>query len=505
MNMDAILPVVEIVRHAKNIVVCAGAGISTSCGLPDFRSKEMGLYNHLDAASIGIPSPELLFDLEYFELDPKAFFKFLPRLLTTIPEGSLSSALSGSGSQTLGINVVATSRPDFGCVQPSPCHYFIKSLYASRQSSSTSQLLRVYTLNIDGLEKRAFTSGAKIETWTGTVAAEVHAVSTEEAAACIVECHGNLTEFTCLKCRSGSSLSELLAPIPHQSSIDEQGASTGPVNKYELGSVFYCNKVIRNPHMASGYGAERRSPRTTAGTDVDGNIADNFNRNLCNGVLKPNILFFGESFNAHCNSQQQLLSTTENNNHVSDESKPAVRKRRRKGLSICQMVKADIAGPTVCSDKAGGTDRLCDCIIIIGMSFKVVSCIHDILRLNTQRRRGVCRAPVVYINNQLPSTETMRQLNKLMKKGNSDDKSTVKKNKLNKHLCTTVITFSPELERESISKSADPSSAMMPVSVSTSSSEDNIFDYILLGDADYITGLLQKGLLSLPTPVVPLS
>ena len=41
---------VNLLRGRKNVLVLAGAGISVSCGIPDFRSKGTGLYSTLDAA-----------------------------------------------------------------------------------------------------------------------------------------------------------------------------------------------------------------------------------------------------------------------------------------------------------------------------------------------------------------------------------------------------------------------------------------------------------------------
>jgi Sir2 family len=41
--------VVQLLRDAKRIVVLTGAGISVSCGIPDFRTKGSGLYSTLDA------------------------------------------------------------------------------------------------------------------------------------------------------------------------------------------------------------------------------------------------------------------------------------------------------------------------------------------------------------------------------------------------------------------------------------------------------------------------
>ncbi len=37
---------VELIKKSKNIVVLTGAGVSVSCGIPDFRSKN-GIYSRL--------------------------------------------------------------------------------------------------------------------------------------------------------------------------------------------------------------------------------------------------------------------------------------------------------------------------------------------------------------------------------------------------------------------------------------------------------------------------
>jgi hypothetical protein len=55
----------------RNIVVVNGAGVSTSCGIPDFRTPGTGLYSKLE--EYGLPFPEAIFDLDYFRTNPSPF------------------------------------------------------------------------------------------------------------------------------------------------------------------------------------------------------------------------------------------------------------------------------------------------------------------------------------------------------------------------------------------------------------------------------------------------
>ncbi|XP_019751026.1 NAD-dependent protein deacetylase sirtuin-3 isoform X1 [Hippocampus comes] len=100
--------------RCKNVVVVTGAGISTASGIPDFRTPGTGLYANLEAYNV--PYPEAIFNVDYFSNDPQPFF-------------SLAKALYP------------------GSHRPNYIHYFIRMLHHK------GLLLRVYTQNIDGLEK----------------------------------------------------------------------------------------------------------------------------------------------------------------------------------------------------------------------------------------------------------------------------------------------------------------------------------------------------------------
>ena len=62
----------------KKVVVMAGAGISVSANLPDFRSKG-GLYDQL-RQSTKISSPETIFTQEFLRSDPQLFFQVMQKL-----------------------------------------------------------------------------------------------------------------------------------------------------------------------------------------------------------------------------------------------------------------------------------------------------------------------------------------------------------------------------------------------------------------------------------------
>ncbi|KZT74990.1 DHS-like NAD/FAD-binding domain-containing protein [Daedalea quercina L-15889] len=115
------------VAKCKKILVVTGAGISCSCGIPDFRSSD-GLY-----ALVKQQYPDVvlkgrdLFDASLFR-DPTStsvFHTFISQLKRSIDNAS-----------------------------PSPTHRFIKTLDSKRK------LLRSYTQNIDALEEKAGLPGS---------------------------------------------------------------------------------------------------------------------------------------------------------------------------------------------------------------------------------------------------------------------------------------------------------------------------------------------------------
>lgn len=136
----------------RNIVFMVGAGISTSAGIPDFRSPTTGLYANL--SSYKLPYPEAIFELDYFRKHPDPFYQL-----------------------ALEINPEKYNEPTI-------FHKFIADL------AQRGWVKRVYTQNIDTLERLA------------GVPSEL-----------IVEAHGSFAGNHCLDCRrpmSQARFTELL-------------------------------------------------------------------------------------------------------------------------------------------------------------------------------------------------------------------------------------------------------------------------------------------------------
>ncbi|KAF1916006.1 DHS-like NAD/FAD-binding domain-containing protein [Ampelomyces quisqualis] len=127
-------------ERAKRIVVMTGAGISTSAGIPDFRSPETGLYANL--ARLNLPYAEAVFDISYFRSNPEPFYTLAEELYP-------------------------------GKYRPTITHSFITLLHRK------GLLLKLFTQNIDCLEREAGVPGDLI-----------------------IEAHGSFATQRCIDCKS---------------------------------------------------------------------------------------------------------------------------------------------------------------------------------------------------------------------------------------------------------------------------------------------------------------
>ena len=136
-NFHTIDDFVAKLKTAKKIIVLTGAGISTSLGIPDFRSSE-GFYSKL--GDLGLSDPQDVFSLEVFSEDPSVFYNIAHMVLP--PENMYS-----------------------------PLHSFIRMI------QDKHKLLRNYTQNIDNLESYAGVEPEKM-----------------------VQCHGSFATASCVTC-----------------------------------------------------------------------------------------------------------------------------------------------------------------------------------------------------------------------------------------------------------------------------------------------------------------
>ncbi|PKS11564.1 hypothetical protein jhhlp_003329 [Lomentospora prolificans] len=127
-----------LISRSKNIICLTGAGISTSLGIPDFRSKGTGLYSKLE--HLGLNDPQEVFDIEQFRADPTIFYSVAKDILPSTDRFT-------------------------------PTHAFIAML------QEKGKLLTNYSQNIDNLEAKAGIQPSKL-----------------------VQCHGSFATATCIEC-----------------------------------------------------------------------------------------------------------------------------------------------------------------------------------------------------------------------------------------------------------------------------------------------------------------
>ncbi|PIS53326.1 hypothetical protein CJI97_002991 [Candidozyma auris] len=136
-NFYTVEHALDKIKSAQKVLVITGAGISTSLGIPDFRSSK-GFYSRI--SHMGLTDPQEVFDLEIFHTDPSIFYSIAHMILP--PD-----------------NIYA------------PLHKFIRLL------QDKGKLLRNYTQNIDNLEANAGILPEKM-----------------------IQCHGSFAHATCVTC-----------------------------------------------------------------------------------------------------------------------------------------------------------------------------------------------------------------------------------------------------------------------------------------------------------------
>ncbi|KAL6872994.1 chromatin regulatory protein sir2 [Trichoderma novae-zelandiae] len=138
MRYNTVDDAVRLIDKCQNIIVITGAGISTSLGIPDFRSQGTGLYSKL--AHLGLNDPQEVFDIEVFRQDPTIFYSVAKDIIPSTDRFT-------------------------------PTHKFLAMLH------ERGKLLTNYSQNIDNLEVKAGLPKEKL-----------------------IQCHGSFGTASCVQC-----------------------------------------------------------------------------------------------------------------------------------------------------------------------------------------------------------------------------------------------------------------------------------------------------------------
>jgi len=219
---------VKLIKESKKVLVLTGAGISTSCGIPDFRSAN-GVYSML--GDFKLDDPQDLFSISYFRRNVKPFYKFAKQLWP-------------------------------GTHSPAATHWFI------REFEKRGKLLRNYTQNIDTLE---YVAGIKN----------------------VIQCHGSFATATCTKCAFQCSGEEIKTKI-----LSEQIPLCPKCENFRQTTAKTHSQISVSSSCADSKARESTRLDVTAAEKLP-SLMYSVDPLFEKGVLKPDIVFFGESLPKH--------------------------------------------------------------------------------------------------------------------------------------------------------------------------------------------------------------
>ncbi|KAI5124267.1 hypothetical protein M0805_005116 [Coniferiporia weirii] len=225
--------IVTTIRRSNRIMVLTGAGISVSCGIPDFRSRN-GLYAQLFCSGVyDLDDPQQMFDINYFKSNPAGivFPIYFSVCFNCEPHSCFAFVVFYSFAHKIYPSNFT----------PSPCHRFIKAMQDRGKN---------YTQNIDTLETKAGIRN-------------------------VLQCHGSFATASCINCRSR---------VSGNSIKDDLLAQRIPL-------CTFCNvinhdivkpkKIRKKKKKKRNDGWESEEPEEPAPP-------------LPSGIMKPDITFFGE-------------------------------------------------------------------------------------------------------------------------------------------------------------------------------------------------------------------
>lgn len=234
-DFNTIEQCVDLISNSKNIIVLTGAGCSVSCGIPDFRSRD-GVYARLRVDFPDLPDPQAMFDIFYFDHDPRPFFKFAKEIYP-------------------------------GQFRPSLSHMFIKKL------EENQKLLRNYTQNIDTLE---MTAGIKN----------------------VIQCHGSFATATCTTCKLQVDADHIREKILNQEIPYCEVCKMNEKQEAETNTPLGDTEPLTSASDTKSADSNEESVDTDYDPTREAE-AFVYKKNNSAGILKPDIVFFGEGLPEH--------------------------------------------------------------------------------------------------------------------------------------------------------------------------------------------------------------
>lgn len=108
--MNNLEKICELINKSNKIVILTGAGISTSCGIPDFRGPT-GIYSYV-GKKYNLPYPEAVFDIDYFHKRPQPFFDFSKEIFINKPQPSFAHKFIAALEKANKLNLLVTQNID---------------------------------------------------------------------------------------------------------------------------------------------------------------------------------------------------------------------------------------------------------------------------------------------------------------------------------------------------------------------------------------------------------
>ena len=186
----------EWISQSNRIVVVAGAGMSVAAGIPDFRTPGIGLYDNLQLYQL--PYPEAIFDIEYYQQHPTPFCKLAKELWPTTPERNpKKNRTDNKNAKDPNTKHKKPSTTASQTIRPTLTHCFL-ALLAGRTANNTTTNTNNDSPSDNGDPKSLSISNRLKRVYTQNIDGLEYLAGVPEDL--LVECHGHFRTASCISC-----------------------------------------------------------------------------------------------------------------------------------------------------------------------------------------------------------------------------------------------------------------------------------------------------------------